>query len=429
MQRSIYLDCNASHPLLPSVRESLARAILEGGAELGNPSSVHRYGQRAKRVMAEARQELGRFVGRSDGDEIIFLSGATEAMNLAFRGFVQDREELGRKIRLVTTQVEHSSVLDTVRVLDAGAKILPVDRHGQPNTNEVLQALEEATAQDFDVLLCLQAANNETGVSYDLEALLKEVYFRFGPGADDAAPVRGSKKFAKAPEQKVWVLVDAAQALCKIDDATLRRVLHFADYAALSAHKMGGPTGIGALWARPKSPFRAQVSGGTQERRRRAGTPNSVGLYGWLSALKDWAANGNAYRARMAELRALAYQRLSEIPGLVVHGLGPNGELPALPNTLNFHFEACPEESLLLALDLEGFALSSGSACNSGSLRPSHVLKAMGFAEAEALSAVRMCLGVETTREDIELFTNTVAAKVAQIRASRELSRTLLPEV
>jgi cysteine desulfurase len=429
MQRAIYLDCNASHPLLTSVRQALAQAILEGSGELGNPSSVHRYGQKAKRVMAEARQELGRFLGRADGDEIIFLSGATEAMNLAFRGFVEDRSLTGRPARLVTTAVEHSSVLDTVRALDPEARILPVDSHGQLDPSELGAALEEAVSAGFDVLLCLQAANNETGVAYDLERLLKETYFRFGPGASTAAPVKGAKRFSEAPEQKVWILVDAAQALCKIDDSELRRVLYYADYAALSAHKMGGPTGIGALWTRPKVPFRPQISGGTQERRRRAGTPNSLGLYGWLVALRDWSKNGDAYRRNMSELRKLAFEGLSRMPGLVVHGRGADGSLPKLPNTLNFHFEGCPEESLLLALDLDGFSLSSGSACNSGSRRPSHVLRALGFRDEESLSAVRMCVGAESKREDVEAFVDAALAKVQHIRASREKARTLLPEL
>ena len=379
--------------------------------------------------MAETRRQLGSLLGRADGDEFVFLSGATEAVNLAFRGFAEERRALGRRIRLVTTRVEHSSVLDTVRVLDPEVAIVGVDRHGQINESELFAALEAAAAADFDILLGLQATNNETGVCYDLERILKEVYFRFGPGASEAAPVRGAKKFSAAPEQKVWILVDAAQALCKMDDSEVRRILHFADYAALSAHKMGGPTGIGALWARPKSPFRAQISGGTQERRRRAGTPNSLGLYGWLVALQDWTVNGAAYRARMKRLRDLVFERLGATPGLVVHGASAQGELPRLPNTLNFHFEGCPEESLLLALDLDGFALSSGSACNSGSLRPSHVLVAMGFPVDEALSAVRMCLGVETTEADVEAFTRAVNEKVLHIRASREKARTLLPEV
>jgi cysteine desulfurase len=229
--------------------------------------------------------------------------------------------------------------------------------------------------------------------------------------------------------QRIWTLLDAAQALGKLDEAMIRRPMHYADYTALSAHKMGGPAGIGALWLRPGSPFKGQITGGVQERRRRAGTQNAIGALGFLTALRDWAENGAHYRARLTELRAWLAEELLKIEGLKIHGLGARGELPGLPNTLNFHVEGCPEESLLLALDLDGFAVSSGSACNSGSLLPSHVLLALGYSEDVALSSIRASLGVETTLDELRAFAASVAAKVEQVRSSRLRSRELFGEL
>lgn len=427
-RREIYLDCNATHPLLPAVRASLADAILHDDPALGNPSSIHRRGQKTKKAVAEFRDALCRSIGRGDGDEFVLLSGATEALNLALRGFAEERVAAGRRPFFVTSSVEHSAVLDTIASLPHPSAVIAVDRAGALLVEPMLAAIEAALARDEDVLLTLQLANNETGVAFDLDTLLSEIHARFAPRPLTHLPKEKGGRHP-LPPRRVWVLLDAAQALGKLEPARMRRALHHADYAAFSAHKIGGPSGMGALWLRPGAPFARQMTGGTQERKRRAGTLNSLGSLGFRLALEAWFKDGETWRARMQSLRDSLALELARIPGLVLHGVGPDGSLPALPNTLNFHVDGCPEESLLLALDLDGFCVSSGSACNSGTLRPSHVLLAMGYTREEALSSVRVCLGIETTAEDVKAFAESVRKSAAHILESRERCSQLLPEI
>ncbi len=425
-EREIYLDCNATHPLLPAVRKGLSQALMNCEATLSNPSSVHRRGQKAKKMVADFRETLCQFLGRGDGDEFILLSGATEGINLAMRGFVADRKTAQRKIGLITSTVEHSAVLDTFRDLKETensavlqTELLPVSRSGQLNANQLHQTVDAMLDDPSrDVLLILQLTNNETGVSFEIQNLLAPLFAKYAPKPQTHLP---KEKGGRHPHttQRLWVVLDGAQALGKLDDAYIRTAMHYADYLALSAHKIGGPSGVGTLWVRPNSPFRVQITGGVQERRRRAGTLNSLGALGFHLALQDWQVHGQNYRAHMQRLRGMIAQGLKEIEGCILHGVSENGELPLLPNTLNFHFEGCPEESLLLALDLDGFCLSSGSACNSGSLKPSHVLVALGYSVEEALSSVRVCVGVETTESEVQEFLMSVRAKVEQIRKAR----------
>lgn len=430
MRRVIYLDCNASHPLLPSVREGLSRAILEDDPALSNPASIHLRGQAAKRNIAELREALCRFLGRGDGDEFILLSGATEALNLAIRGFCEERCAAGRTPVLITTGVEHKAILDTTACLGAAdSTILEVDEHGQISSEKLLALLDEKlSVETNDVLISLQVANNETGVAFDVDEVFAEIHKRYGPKPLKHLPKVKGGKYPESP-RRVWISLDAAQALGKLDTARLRRAMHWADYAAFSAHKIGGPPGVGALWVRPKSPFKAQMTGGSQERKRRAGTLNTIGAFGFKLALQAWMKEGEAWRAHMAKLRDLFLNELRELNGVHVHGRSSDGALPALPNTVNLRIEGCPEESLLLALDLEGYCLSSGSACNSGSLGASHVLAAMGVPEDCALSALRISFGVETTTEEVLQFAECLRNKVLYIREARRKSAELLPDL
>ena len=427
-RREIYLDSNATHPILPSVRKGLSEALLSGDGALGNPSSIHRHGQKAKKSVAELRDALCQFVGRGDGDEFILLSGATEAINLAMRGFTADRAAEGRKTFILTSEVEHSAILDTVNCLAVPHKILGVDRHGQLNNTEALATVQEAITSDFDVLICLQLCNNETGVAFELDELFSQIQTQFAPKPMTHMHKIKGGRYPMTP-QRVWILVDAAQALGKLDMSRVRRAFHYADYAAISGHKLGGPAGIGCLWLRSHSPFKVQMTGGMQEKKRRAGTLNSLGALGFKMALQDWQKNGETYRQRWTQLRKLMVEELLKVEGLVLHGMSPEGELPALSNTLNFHVEGCPEESLLMALDLDGFCVSSGSACNSGSLKPSHVLSALGYTREQALTSVRVCMGVETTEDEILAFTQSVREKTEQIRQARIKSAEMLLDI
>ncbi len=421
---NIYLDCNATHPLLPAVREGLARAMGAEANFLLNPSSIHRAGQEAKKFVAEFRQFFcEQYLGRSDPDEIIFLSGATEALNLAMRAFAADKKSSNQEFILMASAVEHSAVLDTMKDLQSQALTLPVDPEGKLIASELFLAVEKAVAADQDVLLAVQAVNNETGLSLGLEEILPELYKLYGP-RESLSPAQARRwKDGEKQRQRLWILVDAAQALGKMPEAQIRSLLHFADYMAFSAHKMGGPSGCGLLWIRPKAPFRAQMTGGSQEKKRRAGTFNSLGAYGFYLALKDWQEHGKLYRERLLALRNYVFEELQKIPGLHFHGK------PELCNTLNFHVEGCPEESLLLALDLEGLFVSSGSACHSGSLRASHVLQAMGYADEVAYSSLRLCLGVHNTQADAQRFVEVLTQKVGQIRRARLKAQELLPEL
>jgi cysteine desulfurase len=423
-QREIYLDCNATHPLLSSVREGLSQALTTQDPRLGNPSSIHRRGQKAKAAMASLRDSLCRLLGRGDGDEFVFTSGATEAINLAMRGFRDERSSVGRRTRILASSLEHSAVLDTMADLRGDYGFVPVSREGELDEKLLDMQIQEALDQEADLLLCFQICNNETGIVLNLPEVLARLHSQFAPKPLLHLPRLKAGRYPMSP-QRVWVLLDGAQALGKLDESHIRRALHYADYLALSAHKIGGPAGVGALWLRQGSPFKSQITGGVQERRRRAGTHNSLGLFGFHLALEDWIKNGEVYRARMSQLRELLARELKKIPGLEIHGLGRKGELPGLCNTLNFHVEACPEESLLLALDLDGFCVSSGSACNSGSLKPSHVLLALGYSSEVSLSSIRVSLGAESSEDDVKAFAASVAAKVKQVREARVRSQEL----
>lgn len=434
MQKLIYFDCNATHPLLTRVRKNLAEALLVDDARLSNPSSIHKVGQKSKRMVAELRSELCQFLGRPDGDEFIFLSGATEALNLAIRSFVADRKIHGRVPVLLTTTVEHSAVIDTFSDLKESrgvqTHVLPVNIHGQPSHEEIFSIIQEniSRSEFVDVLCVFQLCNNETGVVYNLDTLLPEIESRFGQKILRDKPRGKGGKFPLSPK-RVWICLDGAQALGKMPDDFIRRSLHYGDYMSISAHKMGGPQGIGTLWMRPEAPFKQQMTGGVQERRRRAGTPNTLGLLGFLEAVREWQTRGQEFRSHMTSLRQRLVDGLRSIDGLVLHGLDPSGNLPGLCNSINFHFEGCPEESLLLCLDLSGVCVSSGSACNSGSLKPSRVLMAMGYSPEIALSSLRATLGAESVTEDVDAFVELTRKHVNQIRASRAKAREILPDI
>ncbi len=430
-QREIYLDANATHPLLASVKKRLANALNEDNPALGNPSSIHRKGQKAKGQIAEFRELLCQVLGRPDGDEFVFVSGATEALNLALRGFVADRKSKSRQVHLLASAIEHKAVLDTCEALHAQGSpfsILPVDASGQLNAESLVNEIETILLNpSADVLLCVQMVNNETGVEVATVKLLSALFDKFSSKPQTHLPKIKGGKYPTLP-QRVFICVDAAQAFLKVSDTLVRQCLHFADAAAFSAHKVGGASGVGLLWHRASFAIQSQMTGGTQERRRRAGTQNALGLLSFRYAIEDWLERGDQIRSQWQAMRLELVQELLKIEGLQLHGLGENRELPLLANTINFHVEGCPEESLLLALDLDGFCLSSGSACNSGSLKPSHVILGMGFSEEVALSSLRVSFGTDTTRNEVQEFVIALTQKVAQIRKARLASKEIFGE-
>ena len=362
----IYLDHNASSPPVPAARAAVAAALDVAG----NPSSIHEEGRRARDLVERARAEVAALVG-AGRDDVVFTSGGTEANALALRGSIT-----AARRRLVVSAVEHPSVRATADALAAegvAVTVLPVDGSGLLS----LGALEAALGPDV-ALVSVQAANHETGV--------------LQPLAEVAARTRSAG---------VPLHVDAVQAAGKVD-----MPLEVADFVSLSAHKLGGPAGTGALVAR--APL-AVVAGGHQERGRRGGTENLLGIVGFGAAAR--VARSYPF-TQMRSLRDRLQEGLARLGGRV-HG----GE-PRAPGTLSIAFAGVPGELLVQSLDLAGIAASTGAACTSGTVAPSPVLLAMGLLPAEARLAVRFSLGPTTTAAEIDEVLAVVPALLERIRAA-----------
>lgn len=353
MRPSIYMDYNATAPIRPEA----ARAVVDAFAVTGNPSSVHGFGRAARRLVEQARSDVARLIG-ADPAELVFTSGGTEANGLALSGS-------GRK-RLIVSAVEHASVLEAA----PQAERIPVDGDGLVDL-DALERLLKSSAEP--ALVSVMAANNETGV--------------LQPVAD----VVGVAKAAGA-----LVHCDAVQAAGRV-------ALDFAalglDLLSISAHKIGGPQGVGALAVRSGLDLEPVLRGGGQERRRRAGTENVPGIAGFGAAAK--AALAGLGDDRTGELRDLLETRLSALaPDVRFFGRGA----ARLANTSCFALAGLSAETQLMALDLAGIAASAGSACSSGKVGASHVLAAMGVEESTARSAIRASLGPTSRVEHVERF-------------------------
>jgi cysteine desulfurase len=376
----IYLDHNATTPPAAEVVDRMAAALRE---QFGNPSSVHHFGQMAKSALDEARSATAALVG-GDPSEIVFTSGGTESDNFAIRGVAEALEVTGRK-HLITTAIEHEAVLNTLKALTRrGWKttLLPVDQSGIVSPDALEGALSDDTA-----LVSVMHANNEIGT---------------------IQPVAQLARIAKA--RGAVFHTDAVQTAGKIPvDVKALGV----DLLSLSAHKFYGPKGAGALWIRRGVRLQAPMTGGKQERGRRAGTENVAGIIG-LGAAARLALNKMVAEAdRLAPLR----DRLEEGILKVVNGTAVNGtRSPRVPNTTNISFDRVEAESLLIALDLAGIAVSTGSACSSGTLEPSHVLKAMGFPAHRTQNSIRFSLGAANTEADIQRVIEVLPGVVEKLR-------------
>jgi cysteine desulfurase len=360
----IYFDHNAGAPLLPSAHEAMTRFISEGVR--GNPASVHFSGQRARRLLEAARVDVARLIG-APPRSIVFTSGGTESNNLAIFGAVHR----SARRQIVTSAIEHSSILAPVAEMGRrGFEVvqLPVDSEGKLLAGANLNVLDHNTA-----LVSLSLANSEVGTIQDLRLW------------SEAAQYAGA-----------IFHVDAAQAVGRVPVAVEECG---GDLMTFSAHKFGGPAGIGGLYVRPGCTLAAQLLGGPQEAGLRAGTPNLLGAVGFGAAAREIVTRLVEERERIARLSRLLLGRLEHS----VAGLRLNGPREGrLQNTLNLTFPAVPGETLLIALDLEGIEISMGSACAAGAVEPSHVLLAMGRSPMEARSSVRLSLGWSTTPEEIE---------------------------
>jgi len=364
MQAMIYADYNATAPLRPEARA----AMLDALGVSANPSSVHGPGRAARRLVERARDQVGAAIG-SRGEDLVFTSGGTEANALALHGAVA---ALDGAATLFVSVIEHEAVAQ-----NAGTAGVPVESvYVRPDGTIDLDDLRERLAR-FDParggtpLLALMLVNNETGV--------------IQPVAEAAALMRNVGGL---------VHCDAVQALGKIE---VRTAMLGIDYLALSAHKLGGPQGVGALWHRPGAPLKPIQLGGGQERSLRSGTENVAGIAGFGAAAEAAAADLAAYQA-LAPLRDAMEARLREEAGIVVMG----ETAPRVAGTSCFAAEGFRAETQVMAMDLAGVAVSSGSACSSGKVRRSVVLSAMGVADGLADCAIRTSFGWRTSADEIE---------------------------
>jgi len=377
----IYLDHNATTPVDPAAAEAMTRALRE---VFGNPSSVHYYGQQAKAAMDEARSGIAALIG-AEPSEVVFTGSGTEADNLAIRGAAEALEPAGRK-HLITSGIEHEAVLNTFKALQRRGwrtTLLPVDSTGIVSPDSLTEAMTDDTA-----LVSLMHANNEIGTIQPVAELAR------------IAHARGA-----------LFHTDAVQSAGKIP-VNVRDL--GVDLLALSAHKFYGPKGAGALWVKRGIRLVPTSTGGKQERNRRAGTENTVALIGAGVAASQARAKLEAEAVRLAALRdRLENGVLAAVPNTQVNGQRE----PRVPNTTNISFDRIEAESLLIALDLEGIAVSTGSACSSGTLEPSHVLKAMKLPTHRAQNSIRFSLGAGNTEEQIDHVIAILPKVVAKLRS------------
>lgn len=378
----IYLDYNATSPVLPAVRAAVEPILFDTpGAPTGNPSSIHWAGQAAKRKLEEARAQVARAMGRRPS-EVIFTSGGTEADQLALNGVLLHPAQKHR--RLLISAVEHPAVRATAAALKRqhGVEVveLPVDTHGQLDLLALESALRIPTG-----LVSVMAVNNETGIVSPISAIAERVK---GAGA--------------------LLHVDAVQAIGRVP-------LPEADLLSFSGHKLGGLPGAGVLLTRTAIPLQEQLHGGPQERGRRAGTEALGPIVGLSVALSQALLRQAEEMERLRALRDRLEDTLQALPGVARVG----AQAPRVASTATALFEGVDGDALLQALDLEGIAASSGSACSSGSLEPSHVLLAMGVSAPSALAAVRFSLGWGTTKAEIDALAQVLPRVLAQVRAAR----------
>lgn len=379
--RRIYLDHNATTPLDVEVLAAM-KPYLSGW--VGNASSLHWAGAAAKHAIEKARIQVAGFINALP-KELIFTSGATESVNHVLKGIFSPRNR--KKNHLIISAVEHHATLDCAETLSSwgvDVDIVPVDFAGRIDPANIVSRVREDTG-----LISMLWANNETGTIYPADEIVKV-------GHEAGIPVH----------------LDAAQAFGKLT-IDVRRVP--VDYLSCSAHKIYGPQGIGALFVRHDRKLRRLLDGGDQERSRRGGTENIAGIVGFGQACEITKRRFADDREHQIGLRDRLEQGLKDLfPDLIING----DPFRRLGNTLNVRFPGITNEALLIALDLEGIAVSSGSACASGAVDPSHVLMAMGCNADEAKSAIRFSIGRNNTLADIEFVLDILPRLVRQLQAA-----------
>jgi len=377
--KRIYLDYAATTPTHPEVIKAMLPYFND---VFGNPSGIYSYGQESKQALAEARDMVAALIG-ADSEEAVFTSGGTEADNFAIKGMAFANENKGDHV--ITSSIEHHAVIETCKFLERkGFRItyLPVDEYGFVDPGDVKKAITNKT-----ILISVMHANNEVGT---------------------IEPIAEIGKIAK--EGGIYFHTDAVQTVghLRLDVKELG-----VDLLSMSAHKLYGPKGIGALYIRKGIELVSFVHGGEQERKLRAGTENVPGIVGFGRAAEL------AQQGMREEAQRLTYLRDKLIKGILerIDNTHLNGHpLRRLPNNVNVSVDFVEGESMLLNLDLEGICASTGSACSSSSLEPSHVLLAMGLSHEQALTSLRLTLGKWTTQEEIEQVLDVLSRVVANLR-------------
>ncbi|MCH1430673.1 MAG: aminotransferase class V-fold PLP-dependent enzyme [Chlamydiales bacterium] len=372
----IYLDNNATTFIDPLVLEVMVNSM---NTPLGNPSSIHYYGQEAKVHMVNAREKVAKFLNVKPS-EIIFTSGATEAINTAVKGFCMEQKEKGQ---VISSCVEHAAMNDSLKELELNGwdvLKLPVGSSGSINPEDLDKSITDKTK-----LIAIMAVNNETGAKNDVEAIAEIALKHNVPLFIDAVAWLGKERIH---------IPKGVSALC------------------FSGHKMHAPKGVGVLYAKPRYRFRSLLSGGGQEYGRRGGTENIFGIIAMSKAIQLLDENQESYTDHMLKLRDLFESLLKE----KLSGVQINGDGNRVCNTSNVSFEGVEGESLLMNLDLAGIAASHGSACAAGALEPSHVLINMGIEREMAQSAVRFAFSRFNTEEEVKKAVTVIEEVVLKLR-------------
>lgn len=379
--RKVYLDHGATTPMRNEVIDTMITIYRE---EAGNPSSIHQFGRSAKKQLEEARMTVASLIG-ADAKEIIFTGSGTESDNIAILGLARMKAKQGKGKHVITSAVEHHAVSDTCKSLEKeGFEVtfLPVDEHGRVSVEDVQNALREDT-----ILVTIMHANNEVGT---------------------IQPIAEIGKILK--DHPAAFHTDAVQTVGKVpvnvNDLGV-------DLLSISAHKIYGPKGVGVLYIRKGIRVEPLMIGGGQERKIRPSTENLAGIVGLAKAMELAIGELEQESKRLQTLRdRLIKELLEKIPETKLNG----HPTERLPHNANISFEYIEGESLILSLDMKGIAVSSGSACTSGSLDPSHVLMAMGLCHQTAHGSLRMTLGKDTTDEDIDYVINELEVVVSRLR-------------
>lgn len=389
--KTIYFDHAATTPVKPEVLEAMTPYF---SAKFGNPSSVYSIGRESKKAVEDARGKVAQAIGAME-KEIFFTGSGTEADNWAIKGVAYANKNKGNHI--ITTAIEHHAVLHTCQYLESdGFEVtyLPVDKDGLVKPEQVLEAIKPNT-----VLISIMFANNEIGT---------------------IQPIPEIGEIAK--EKGVLFHTDAVQAIGNIPvDVNKMNI----DLLSLSAHKFYGPKGVGALYVRKGTKITSFIHGGAQERGRRASTENVPGIVGLGKAIEIATNNIDEYNKKLIDLRDRTIKEVMEkIPFVRLNG----HKQKRLPGNVNFSFEFIEGESLLLMLDMKGIAASSGSACTSGSLDPSHVLLSIGLPHEIAHGSLRLTFGEENTHEDIDYLMEVLPQIVERLREMSPLYKSELTQ-